>query len=181
LPAPVATTHTGGVPNATPTTAPTAVARASFTVPAETVWAYRLDFANLSGYNPDVTDVTRVADGTGDAAGGVHGPGARYTFSLADPRRPGKPQPIELWIVEAVSPTLVTAAMSGGSDAYEEFVVERRDDGGCEATLTLWVTLPDGLSDEVRTAAAAGSLASISMELRLMQEVLQGDTPAATS
>jgi hypothetical protein len=84
-----------------------------------------------------------------------------------------------LWIVEAVAPTLVTAAMSGGSDAYEEFVVRPLDDGGCEATLTLWVTLPDGLPDEVRAAAAAGSLASISMELRLMQEVLQGDTPSA--
>ncbi|HEX4433497.1 MAG TPA: SRPBCC family protein [Acidimicrobiales bacterium] len=170
------------MPNATPSTAPTAVATASFTVPAETVWAYRLDFANLPGYNPDVTDVTRVADGTGDAAGGVHGPGARYTFSLADPRRPGARQPIELWIVEAMSPTLVTAAMSGGSDAYEEFVVRPLDGGGCEATLTLWVTLPDGLSDEVRTAAAAGSLASISMELRLMQAVLQGDaSPTTTS
>ena len=29
-------------------------------------------------------------------------------------------------------------------------------DGGCEATLTLWVTLPDGLSDEVVAAAADG-------------------------
>jgi hypothetical protein len=165
------------VPNATPTTAPTAVATATFTIPAETVWAYRLDFANLPGYNPDVRDVTRVSDGSGEA-GGVHGPGARYTFSLADPRRPGVHQPITLWIVEAVAPTLVTAAMSGGSDAYEEFVVRPLDHGGCEATLTLWVTLPDSLSDEVRAAAAAGSLASISMELRLMQEVLQGDNPS---
>ena len=57
-------------------------------------------------------------------------------------------QPIELWIEEAVSPTLVIAAMSGGSDAYEEFVVRPLDDGGCEAILTLWVTLPDGLSEE---------------------------------
>ena len=38
--------------------------------------------------------------------------------------------------------------MSGGSDAYEEFVVRPLDGGGCEATLTLWVTLPDGLSED---------------------------------
>ena len=112
------------MPDATPAAAPTAVASATFAVPAETVWAYRLDFANLPEYNPDVRDVTRVADGSGDAAGGVHGPGARYTFGLADPRRPGVYQPIELWTVEAVAPTLVAAGMSGGSEAYEEFVVE---------------------------------------------------------
>jgi hypothetical protein len=64
--------------------------------------------------------------------------------------------------------------MSGGSDAYEEFVVQPLDGGGCEATLTLWVTLPNGLSEDVVTAAAAGSLESISKELLLMKQVLQG-------
>ncbi len=162
------------MPDATPAAAPTAVASATFAVPAETVWAYRLDFANLPEYNPDVRDVARVADGPGDAAGGVHGPGARYTFGLADPRRPGVYQPIELWIVEADFPTLVAAGMSGGSDAYEEFVVEPLGGGGCQATLTLWVTLPDGLSEDVVAAAAAGSLRSISEELRLMKEILEG-------
>ena len=104
----------------------------------------------------------------------VHGPGARYTFGLADPRRPGVHQPIELWTVEAVAPTLVAAGMSGGSEAYEEFVVEPLDGGGCRATLTLWVTLPDGLSEDVVAAATAGSLQSISEELRLMKQVLEG-------
>jgi hypothetical protein len=138
------------------------------------VWAYRLDFANLPAYNPDVSGVTRVADGSGDDAGGVHGPGARYTFGLADPRRPGVQVPIDLWIADAVRPTLVAAGMAGGSDAYEEFVVEPLDDGGCHATLTLWVTLPDGLSDEVVAAAAVGSLDSISKEMRLMKQNLEG-------
>jgi hypothetical protein len=165
------------VPDTTPTTAPTAVASAVFTVPAETVWAYRLDFANLPEYNPDVSGVTRIADGTGD----VHGPGARYTFGLADPRRPGERVPIELWTVEAVAPTLVAAGMSGGSDAYEEFVVETLDGGGCAATLTLWVTLPDGLSEEIVAVAAAGSLDSISKELRLMKQVLEGDAATTPS
>ena len=174
LPAPAAAAHTGAVPNATPTAAPTAVASAVFSAPADIVWAYRLDFANLPGYNPDVSDVVRIADGTHDGPAGVLGPGARYSFGLADPRRPGVHQPVELWTVEAVSPTLVAAGMSGGNDAYEEFVVQPLDGGGCEATLTLWVTLPDGLSDDVRAAAAAGSLHSISMELRLMKDVLDG-------
>jgi hypothetical protein len=161
------------VPLSSPTAAPTAVASGIFTVPAQTVWAYRLDFANLPDYNPDVSGVTRTADGAAGDVGGVHGPGARYTFGLSDPRRPGVRQPIELWIVEAVSPTLVTAAMSGGSDAYEEFVVRPLDDGGCEATLTLWVTLPEGLPENVVAAAATGSLQSITKELRLMKQNLE--------
>jgi Polyketide cyclase / dehydrase and lipid transport len=172
LPAPLAAAHTGAVPDTRPTISPTAVASAVFKVPAETVWAYRLDFANLPDYNPDVSGVTRIADGAGD--GGVHGPGARYTFGLADPRRPGEQVRIELWTVEAAAPTRVVAAMSGGSDAYEEFVVEPLSDGGCAATLTLWVTLPEGLPDEVVTAAASGSLESITKELRLMKRNLEG-------
>jgi hypothetical protein len=162
------------VPTSTPTTAPTAVASAVFTVPSETVWAYRLDFANLPGYNPDVSGVQRVADGQADGVGGVHGPGARYAFGLSDPRQPGVHHPVELWIVDAVAPTLVTAGMAGASEAYEEFVVRPLADGGCEATLTLWVTLPEGLSEDARAAAAAGSLGQISKELRLMKEVLEG-------
>ena len=158
-----------------PSVAPTAVATATFTVPAAVVWAYRLDFANLPEYNPDVSDLVRVADGAKDGAGGVCGVGARYTFGLADPRQPGRTQPVELWAEEIVEPTLVAAGMSGGSDAYEEFVVTPDSDGdGCSAVLTLWVSLPDGLSEEVRAAAAGGSLESISKEMRLMKDVLEG-------
>ncbi len=153
------------------------MAEATFSVPAETVWGYRLDFANLPEYNPDVSGVSRVADGDPSGVGGVCGPGARYRFALADARRPGQSQPIELWAVDAVEPTLVAAGMSavgGGNEAYEEFVVEPLPDGsGCTATLTLWVTLPDGLSDEIRVAAAAGSYEQIAKEMRLMKRALE--------
>ena len=163
---------------APPAAAPTAVAAGVFSVPAETVWAYRLDFANLPGYNPDVSGVQRIADGPADGVGGVRGPGARYTFGLADARRPGVHHPVELWIVDAAMPTLVAAGMAGASEAYEEFVVRPLPGGGCEATLTLWVTLPDGLPENVRAAADAGSLEQISKELRLMREVLEGGADA---
>jgi hypothetical protein len=68
--------------------------------------------------------------------------------------------------------------MSGGNEAYEEFVVEPLDGGGCEATLTLWVTLPEGLSAEIMAAAAAGSLGQLTKELRLMKQNLEGDAGA---
>ena len=47
--------------------------------------------------------------------------------------------------------------MAGGSEAYEEFVVHAHEGGGCEAILTLWVTLPDGLADDVVAAASAAA------------------------
>lgn len=157
----------------TPDTAPTAVASITFTVPAATVWHYRLDFTNLPAYNPDVTDLAQVDEGDPSGVGGVHGPGARYSFQLADARRPGATQPVELWTVEAREPTLVTAGMHGGNEAYEEFVLRPTDGDGCEATLTLWVTLPDGLSDEILAVAAEGSLGQLTKELRLMKSVLE--------
>ena len=83
-------------------------------------------------------------------------------------------QPIELWTVGAVAPTLVAAGMSGGSEAYEEFVVEPLDGGGCRVTLTLWVTLPGGLSEDVVPRLPPAASRSISQELRLMQRCLDG-------
>lgn len=147
-------------------------------MPAEDVWRFRLDFANLPRYNPDVTAVERVIDAPSDAVGGVHGPGAHYTFRLADARRPGESHRVELWTVDAREPTLVAAGMDGGNEAYEEFVVRPLDGGGCEATLTLWVTFPAGLPDDGLADAAAGSLAQITRELRLMKDVLEGGAGA---
>jgi hypothetical protein len=136
------------------------------------VWWYRLDFSNLPEYNPDVRGVERVRNGAG--VGDALGPDARYTFRLADPREAGVSHPVELWIIEAEEPELVTAGMSGGSDAYEEFVVQALDEDHCEATLTLWVTLPDGLDESVVATATAGARAQIEKEVRLMKEVLEG-------
>ena len=73
----------------TPDTPPTAVATATFAAPvtARDAWLYRLDFANLPEYNPDVSGVARVQEGAADGVGGLLGPGARYTFRLADARQ----------------------------------------------------------------------------------------------
>jgi hypothetical protein len=158
----------------TPDAPPTAVAEAAFAVPAGVVWRYRLDFANLPEYNPDVSAVRRVAEGDAGGVGGIHGPGARYSFALADAFEPGQSHPVELWVVDAAEPTLVAARMGGAdTEAYEEFVVRPRGDDGCEAILTLWLTLPDDVGDDLAAAAAAGSLEQIRKEVRLMKEVLE--------
>ena len=163
-------THTEAVP--APDTVPTAVASATFAVPAPVVWQFRLDFMNLPEYNPDISDVSRVADGSG--VGGECGAGARYRFFMADPRNPDGRNPVELWIEDAAEPTLVSAGMRGANEAYEDFVVREIPSGGCEAILTLWVTMPEGLSEAATAKAAAGSLAQIEKEVTLMKEILEG-------
>ena len=80
----------------------------------------------------------------------------------------------ELWIIDAVHPTMVAAGMKGGSEAYEEFVVLPQGEHACEATLMLWIILPDGLSDDIVAAASASGLAQIEKEMRLMKEALEG-------
>ena len=161
------------MPLATPDHDPSAVATATFSVPAEVVWQYRLDFSNLPEYNPDVRDLTRTQEGEAIRAGGTNGPGARYSFTLADPRNPGG-QPVELWIIDAVHPTMVAAGMKGGTEAYEEFVVVPQGEHACEATLMLWILLPEGLGDDVLAAASASGLAQIEKEMLLMKEALEG-------
>jgi len=86
---------------------------------------------------------------------------------------------VELWTATAVRPTLVAAGMAGTNEAYEEFVVRPVGADACEATLTLWVRLPEGLPDDAVGAAAAGSLEQIRKELRLMKEVLEARAAGA--
>lgn len=160
------------MPLSTPDRDPSAVASATFAVPTEAVWQYRLDFSNLPEYNPDVSNLTRTQEGQSIRAGGTNGPGARYSFTMADPQSPAG-QPVELWIVDAVHPTMVAAGMKGGSEAYEEFVVLPQGDHACEATLMLWILLPDGLSDDIVAAASASGLAQIEKEMLLMKEALE--------
>jgi hypothetical protein len=146
---------------------------ATFSVPAETVWQYRLDFSNLPHYNPDVSNLVQTQEGQSVRGGGTHGPGARYSFTMADRQSPAG-QSVELWVIDAVHPTMVTAGMKGGSEAYEEFVVLPQGEHACEATLMLWILLPEGLSTDVAAAASSSGLAQIEKEMRLMKEALEG-------
>lgn len=159
----------------TPNGDPSAVASATFSVPAEAVWQYRLDFSNLPEYNPDVSDLTQTQQGESIRGGGTHGPGARYSFTMADAQNPAG-QPVELWIVNAVHPTLVAAGMKGGTEAYEEFVVLPQGEHACEATLMLWILLPEGLGEDALAAASASGLVQIEREMRLMKEALEART-----
>lgn len=136
--------------------------------PAAAVWAYRLDFTNLPEYNPDVTGVERVTEGSG--TGGAAGAGAHYRFTLATVHGP---HPVTLSVTGAVEAKEVRAAMEGGMSAHETFAVESLGEHRCLASLSLWVELPPGLEPEMVDTLLASGREQIRKELDLMQEVLE--------
>jgi uncharacterized membrane protein len=136
--------------------------------PATAVWAYRLDFTNLPEYNPDVTGVERVEDGSGP--GGVVGAGAHYRFTLTTVHGS---HPVTLRVTGAVEGEEVRAAMEGGMSAHETFRVEPIDDQRCRASLTLWIELPATIKSEMADKLLASGRRQIRGELDLMQAVLE--------
>lgn len=140
-----------------------------FEAPAATVWAYRLDFTNLPGYNPSVHEVERVQDGTGP--GGVAGAGATYRFDL---HTDGGAFPVTLTVTAAEEDRRVDAVMVGRMSAHESFVVTAKPEGGCTATLALWVDLPEGLDDEVVAGLLENGRREIRGELDAMRRALDG-------
>ncbi len=130
--------------------------------PPDAVWAYRLDFANLPRYNPDVSGVVRTADGEG--MDGL-GPGARYRFTLATPHGP---HPVELQVTAAEAGTEVSARMEGAVVATETFVAAPDGAGGTAATLTLYLEAPDGIPDDLRASMLANGRDQIRRELDAM-------------
>jgi hypothetical protein len=74
---------------------------------------------------------------------------------------------------DVIESELVTAGMKGGDEAYEEFVVSPLGPEPCEATLTLWVTIPDGLPDGHGGGTGQVGALQIRKELDLMRLVLE--------
>ena len=147
---------------------PTAVEHITMAVSARKAWLYRLDFSNLSAYNPATSDIQRVENGAG--VGGDLGVGARYEFVLSTPHGS---HPVTLSITDAVEGELVAASMQSGMSATETFVVQAVDEGHCAATLTLWLELPEGLDEKTVAALSSSGRLQIRDELDRMKTNLE--------
>jgi Polyketide cyclase / dehydrase and lipid transport len=102
----------------------TTVEREMAATPAE-IWAYRLDFRNLPGYNPNVKHLEQVTEG------GANGTGAVYHFDLEGPMGAF---PIELEVTRTEPERIVAIEMRGALPAAEVFTVEALDsDAGTDA------------------------------------------------
>ncbi len=124
--------------------------------PAE-IWAYRLDFRNLSGYNPNVKNLEQLK------AGGSDGVGATYRFDLEGP---GGAFPIELEVMRTEPDRVVAIEMRGAMPAAEVFTVEPQPaaESGPRSSVTVALTLriPDEIpptGDEKMVKGGVGQLA----------------------
>jgi hypothetical protein len=141
-----------------------------FGAPASTVWQYRLDFGNLPAYNPQVTEIERVTDGSGP--GGNAGAGAVYHLTLETPRGS---HPVTMTVTGAEQDAVVDATMVGAMSANERFVVADEPDGtGSVAVLQLWLELPDGITDEIKASLLEGGRQQIRLELDGMKTRIDG-------
>jgi hypothetical protein len=141
-----------------------------FDAPASTVWQYRLDFTNLPAYNPQVTEISRVTDGSGP--GGDAGLGAVYHLTLETPHGS---HPVTMTVTGVAQDAAVDATMVGAMSANERFVVADEPDGkGSVAVLQLWLELPEGVTGEAKASLLEGGRQQIRLELGGMKSRIDG-------
>ncbi len=141
-----------------------------FDAPASDVWGYRLDFANLPAYNPAVTHIEQVTNGSGP--GGDAGPGAVWHLTLETPHGS---HPVTMTVTRTEADAIVEADMVGAMTAYERFTVTPDTSGaGCVASLLLWLELPEGAAGATAAALLDGGRRQIRLELDGMKREIDG-------
>jgi uncharacterized protein YndB with AHSA1/START domain len=143
--------------------------------PPHDIWAYRLDFLNLSRYNPSVRDIRLVE------AGGPDGTGARYRFDLD---MGGGSHPIDLEVTRVEPDHLVAIDMGGPLPAREEFTVAAPspDEGSgpgtppCLVAIALTLLVPDSFPTSADPGLVASGRHQMLGELEQMAAILQADS-----
>lgn len=139
-------------------------ASATIAAPLEAVFDYRLDFATLPAYNPNVNNLRQVV---GDGPG----KGAEYLFDLVLVEGV---DPIEspLRVLEVDRAARIVIETGPGHMARETCTFS--DTGGatvCEFDTVL--TFPGELDDASADAVRAQGLAQVELELQLMKKILE--------
>jgi len=132
----------------------------------EKVWAYRLDFANLPLYNPNVSNFARTDGGT------EPGPGATYAFEVTIPDMGTLPQTIT--VVEAEEPSRIVFE-TGPWYAREVATFEPLPGGGTRVRFDLTASVPEEMdNDEGRAFIEQSGRKQLRLELGLLKEALEG-------
>lgn len=116
--------------------------------PPAVVWAYRLDFRNLSAYNPDVSDLRQIG-------GTAPGAGSRYEFrvkigparmrSTLVVREATEPSAIVVDIASAVAATEVCRFEADGTGTRVVFDTTIHVPGGALGAFLAWpLVVPSG-------------------------------------
>ena len=108
--------------------------------PVEAVYAYRLDFARLPDYNPNVSNLRRTR-------GAEPGVGAEYSFDVSIEEMGGAAMPQTLKVVEAEQPTRIVFEV-GPWYAREICTFEPSAEGGTHVVFAYATYVPDELDNE---------------------------------
>jgi len=129
------------------------------------IWAYRLDFRNLPGYNPNVKNLEHLKDGAGD------GVGSTYRFDLVGP---AGSFPVEIEVSRTEPDRVVAIEMRGALPAAEVFTIEpladKDSESGSRSSVAVALTLriPDEFPEAGDEALLAGGLRQLADELDAM-------------
>jgi hypothetical protein len=134
-------------------------------VAPERAFDFRLDFANLPDYNPNVSNLRRVADGAND------GVGAEYVFDL---QLAGAPDPIEspLRITSVDRPNRFTYDTGPGWMAKGDCTFEAKD-GGTLVSLRYTLVFPGEVDDATSKAMSDSGRGESRIELENMKKILE--------
>ena len=131
----------------------------------ERVFDFRLDIGNLPDYNPNVSNLRRVAEGAGD------GVGAEYVFDLT---LPGAPEPIEspLRITTVDRPHHFSYDTGPGWMARGDNTFEAKD-GGTLVSLTYTLSFPGEVDEATSQAMSESGRGEARTELENMKKILE--------
>jgi len=136
--------------------------------PVEAVCAYRLDFAHLPDYNPNVSNLKRTDAGTDPGAG------AEYSFDISIEEMGGQSMPQTLKVIEAEPPSRIVFEV-GPWYAREICTFEPRTDGGTHAVFAYATYVPDELdNEEGRALIEQSGRRQARLELELIKKNLEG-------
>ena len=132
------------------------VERVEIAAPAESIWAYRLDYTHLPNYNPHVTGLERVDNGS------APGVGAQYRFKVD---MGGGPSDSVLTVLEAVPYTRIVNDVVSEDGSAREVITVVPIESGSALELMMTAQLPDDVDSATRDATEVGSRALIRLEL----------------
>lgn len=129
------------------------------------VFSYRLAFATLPAYNPNVTNIRRTDGGTDP------GVGATYVFDLT---LPGAEEPMEvpLRVTEVVPNERIVFDVGPGFMASEVCSFEAVE-GGTRVTFEQTITIDGDLGDDVMGPLGASAAEQARLELDLIKKNLE--------
>lgn len=124
----------------------------------ERIYDYRLDFATLPEYNPNVTNLRATGDG-------------EYVFDLTLPGAPPMENPLR--VVEATRPSRIVFDTGPGYMAREDCTFTPSG-GGTRVTFEYTLTFPGAIDETTAALLSSSGAEQARLELENLKKLLEG-------